>query len=71
MKLTKITLNFDNGASAEYQDAKGLDIGDVFGGLGLTPESISEGAAGTLAGLIQTILTVGIGILMKRFGLSI
>ena len=70
MKITKIIINFDNGATAEYQDAKGIDIGDIPGMIGLSPESISNAEAGTLPGLVSGLLTGVIGLLMKRFGLD-
>ena len=71
MRITKITINFDNGATAEYQDAKGIDLGDVPGMIGLSPESISDAATDTLPGLISGLLTGVIGLLMKKYGLAI
>lgn len=67
MKVTKITINFDDGSSAEYQNPKGLDFGDIMGSIG---DDIGSAASDTLPGLVPTLLTAVIGIAMKRFGLS-
>ena len=71
MKITKITINFDNGATAEYQDPKGVSLGDIPGMVGLTPDAISESVEGTLPSLVSGLLTGVIGLLMKRYGLVI
>lgn len=68
MKITKITVNFDDGSSADYQNPKGLDFGDIMSSMG---DDIGSAAQGTLPGLISAVLTGLIGIAMKRFGLSI
>ncbi len=70
MKITKITINFDNGATAEYQDPKGVDLGDIPDMIGLSPDSISDAATDTLPGLVSGLLTGVIGLLMKRYGLE-
>ena len=66
MKITNISISFDNGATIEGHHPEGFDFGDV-----LSPDSISNAASDTLPGLISTILTGAIGLLMKRYGLVI
>ena len=68
MKITKITIDFDDGSSAGYENPKGLDLAEIIGSVG---DDISNAASDTLPGLISAVLTGVIGIAMKRFGLSI
>ena len=68
MKITKITINVDDGSSADYQNPKGLDLGDIVASVG---DDISGAASDTLPGMIAAVLTGVIGILMRRFKLSI
>ena len=65
MKLTKVTLQWDSGAVTEHADPKGIDFGDILGMATGDVEPASFGA------LLQSLLTGGIGLLIKKFGLSI
>lgn len=69
--MTKITIDFDNGATAEYQDPKGLNLGDIPGLMGISSGSISDAQPGSLPGLISSLLTGVIGLAIKKLGLPI
>ena len=71
MRITKITVQWDNGSETIHSDPKGLDLGDIPGLMGLSPGSISDAQAGSLPGLISGLLTGLIGIAIKKLGLPI
>lgn len=66
MKITNITITFDNGATIEGHHPNGFDFGDV-----LSPDKIKDAASDTLPGLVSTVLTGIIGLAMKHYGLVI
>lgn len=69
MKITKITVEFDNGSHAEYENSKGFDLSDVSGMLGLSLGDIADPKPDTWQAALQSLASVAISALMKRFGL--
>ena len=67
MKITKIVLHWDNGGTTEHSDPTGIDLGGLLG----SAEDISNAPPASLGGLIQGVLTGAIGLLIRKFGLSI
>lgn len=67
MKLTEVTIKFDNNDSFEYRSAEGFDLGNIFSTLGLTPDGMAE--EGTWQSALVPVLNILAGVLMKRIGL--
>jgi len=65
MKITKVTLQWDDGSTTEHASPKGLDLGDVLG------MAAGDVKSDSLGGLLQGLISGGIGLLIKKFGLSI
>lgn len=67
MKLTEVTIKFDNEDSFEYRSAEGFDLGNIFGSLGLTSDNPAE--EGTWQAALVPVINILAGVLMKRIGL--
>jgi len=69
VKIVKITVNFDDGSSAEYANGKGVALSDIPGMLGMTPGDMVSAEPGTPQAIILGLIQGVLGIAMKRFGL--
>ena len=69
MKLTKVVLHWKNGAVTEHADSNGVGWSDIAGMLGLSSEGIANAQPDTPQAWIFSLLQMGIGMLMKRFGI--
>ena len=69
MKLTEITINFDNKDSFEYRSAEGFDLSSILDPLGLSVEGLTNAEPDTLKGLLNIAIQALIGFGMKRFGI--
>lgn len=69
MRITEITIKLDTGATLEYRDPKGLSIGDIPGLLGQLPGNQDDPTS--LQGILASFISMGLGMLLKRFGLPV
>lgn len=69
MKLTEITIKFDNKDSFEYRSAEGFDLSSILDPLGLSVDGLVNAEPDTLKGLLNIAIQALIGFGMKRFGL--
>lgn len=69
MKITKITVDFDSGAVLEYQDPKGVNLGDIPAMIGLSAGDIVDAEAGTPQAAIMTLLSFGLSFVANKYGI--
>jgi len=69
MKITKVRVEFDNNGVLDFNYPGGFDLGDIPGALGISAGNLVEAESGTVQHALHGLITVGLNILAKRFGL--